>query len=155
MSNVAIVDTQEEKLAILRRMREEGLDRTVIYSLDRCSDEKWLDMLHNAWCLTMYTCTGPGGIVWFDNINGNTAQGHFCPFRENFPRAQAWGLEIIRWLETRLKVTMLTCISPRVYRHSRKLIVSWGFKEAFVMPQACYLAMHKKCDDGIFYVRKS
>lgn len=152
---VSIIDTEEEKLQILRHMREEQLDSIIIYSLDKCSDEQWLDILKHAWCLTIDTDEGPAGIAWFDNIYGKTAQCHFCPFRENFERTAAFGKEIIQWLEDKLDVKMLTGISPVPFRQSHKMMPIWGFKKILTMPQACYLAKFKKHVDGILYVRES
>lgn len=152
---VTIVDTQEERLAILRQMREERLDQLVIYSLDKCSDEKWLDMLKNAWVLTILEKGKPKGIGWFDNIHGKTAQSHYCMFRNSFKDAQECGQAVINWLVDKLGVTMLTCISPKPYRQSTRLLQAWGYKEVLLMPEACYIAKYNKSTDGILYVRRS
>ena len=152
---VAILDTQEEKISILNSMRAQQLDKVIIYSLDECSDEQWLEMLKNAWCLTVRTDEGPAGIAWFDNIYGKTAQSHFCPLRENFEHTAAFGKAIIQWLEDKLDVKMLTGITPVPFRQSKKMMPVWGFEEVLKMPEACYLAKYKKHVDGILYVRKS
>ena len=150
---VSIIDTQEERLDIFRRMREEALDKVVIYSLDECTDQQWLDILNKSWALTVKRNGEPLGIGWFDNINGRTAQSHFCMFRQNFSEVIEPGLEIIHWLEEKLHVKMLTGITPKPYRQSRQLMDAWNFKASMVMPEACYMAKYQRHVDGILYVR--
>ena len=152
---VTILDTQEDKLDIIRRMREQGLDKIVVYSLDECSDAQWLETLKNTWALTVKKDGVPIGIGWFDNINGRTAQSHFCTFRQHFNEVIEPGLAIIHWLEEKLNVTMLTGITPKPYRQSHQLMGHWGFNKVMDMPQACFLAKYNKHVDGVLYARKS
>lgn len=152
---VTIVDTQEDKLNILHKMREQELDKVVVYSLNECSDDRWLEMLKNAWALTVIHNGEPAGMGWFDNINGKTAQSHFFLLRNNFINGEEFGLRIIHWLEDKLDIKMLTGITPVPFRQSKKMMPVWGFEEVLKMPEACYLAKYKKHVDGILYVRKS
>ena len=152
---VTILDTQEDKLNILRRMKEQELDQVVVYSLEECSEDHWLEMLKNSWALTVKKDGVPMGIGWFDNINGRTAQSHFCMFKQHFSEVVEPGLEIIHWLEEKLNVTMLTGITPKPYRQSHQLMGRWGFNKVMEMPQACYMAKYKKHVDGVLYVRKT
>lgn len=152
---ITIIDSASDKLSILRTMREQHLDKMVIYSLDTCSDDQWLEMLKNAWCLTVTTDSGPAGIAWFDNIYGRTAQSHFCPFRDNFGQAATFGKDIIRWLEEKLSVKMLTGVIPVPFRQARRLMPIWGFTETLRMPDACFIAKYNRYVDGILYTRKS
>lgn len=150
---VTILDTNEDKLAVLARLREEKLIGPLVYSIKECTDEKWLGVLQNAWALTPWVDGKPTGIAWFDNINGYTAQSHFCLFRDHFDEAVPSGLKIIHWLEDNLHVTALTGITPKPYRQSHQLMKMWGYNEVLTLPKACYIAKHDKHVDGTLYVR--
>lgn len=152
---VIILDTVADKLAALNRMREEALDKMVIYSLDECSDEQWLEITKNAWMLSPVHNGQAHGVAWFDNINGKTAQSHFCTYRSHFNDGVDGGTEIIKWLEDKLDVQMLTGITPKPYRQSHQMMRHWGFNKVMDMPQACYLAKYNKHVDGVLYARKT
>lgn len=155
MAEVVIVDTQAERLWFLNKLREQQMDKAVIYSLEECSDEQWLEILKNAWVLTAHVDGEPAGLCWFDNINGRTAQSHFVLFRDNFEKAKKLGALIINWLEDKLQVRALTGITPKPYRQSHSLMKDWGFEKVMELPEACYMAQYKKHVDGVLYVRKA
>lgn len=151
---VKIVDTDYDKLQLIARIRAEGLEQALIYSLDTCSDEKWLDMLKYAWVLAPYSETGePCGLAWFDNQNGKSAWCHYIAFKKYMSQAAEIGLQPIKWLEEKLDIKTLFGLTPKVYRHSRNLMEAWGFKELKVVQDGCYLARYKRYTDGIIYMR--
>lgn len=150
---VWIVDSDSEKLEILDIMRDEGLDKVVVYSLDECSDEDWLKLLHNAWALTIKDDQGPVGIGWFDHQEGHSVFCHFVLFDRCQSRAKEFGEVILQWLEEKVGVRTFLGTAPKAYRHSRNLVKLWGFEELTVVPQMCYFAKYKKYTDGVLYMR--
>lgn len=160
-SYVLLVDTDEEKLSIVNRLREEGLAGILFYDREYATDEDWLSQWgkHRAWVMQPYDehTLEPMGVAWFDNIHGKTAESHFCLYKKYQSHAQAHraGLLVLNFVTKALKVKLLTGITPKPYRQSHKMMKGWGFKAMMTMPEACYLAKYNKHYDGIFYVRVS
>lgn len=148
-----IVDTDSKKLALINRVREEGLEQTLIYTLDKCSDEHWLDILKYSWVISVHDEDETAGFCWFDNQNGYSAWCHYVLFRSHMHVAEEAGFLPIQFLEISLKVKTLLGLTPKVYRQSRSLMQAWGFKQIGVVPYGCYLAKYKRYTDGILYMR--
>ena len=136
-------------------MREQGIDKTVLYPWLECTEHTWLTLLEDSWNLICHNAAGnPVCMGWFNNINGKTAQCHFTFFKPHFDLRQQGGLAAINWLEEKLDVQALTGLTPKPYRQALNAIKGWGFELMFTLPQSCYLAKYDKHVDGIVSLRK-
>lgn len=134
-------------------MIDEGTIGSILWSTLDYSEDVWLKVLKDTYCLTMLHDGRPIGITWFNPGYGLDVSCHFVLYKPYYSVAEQAGHLILGWLNKEIKVRTFYGLMPRPYRHERRLLEAWGFKEVETIPYACYMAKHKRYVDGIFMLK--
>lgn len=141
------------RLAVLRAVREAGLDRVVFHDVapESVTGERWLSLLDGAAVYVLRDADGrlPGAawILPLDGPRSRTGMAHFCvldPARKDLLAARF--LEAVR---ASGRFDALLGVTPAPYRHVLACLRRWGFAELARLPGACWMHRRQRAADGV------